>query len=293
MTARLTVVVLTYNRAHEVERTVERLLALPAPVPIVVADNGSDDDTVARLARRFPSVRVVECGANRGAAGRNLAVDQVETDYVAFSDDDTEWLADSFEQAVRILDAAPNVAVLSGKVLVGAERMLDPTCSRMAVSPLARAGLPGPSLVGYMAGACVFRTQAFRTVGGYEPRLFIGGEEELVALDVLDRGWAIVYCDALAVAHCPSPARDARLRRRMLARNAALVAWLRLPIHEAVTRTMRSLALSAREGGLAAHAAQLVRDIGWALSRRRPVSRAVLAMRRRVREAEAAAREEL
>lgn len=293
MNARLTVVVLTYNRAHEVERTVERLLALPAPVPVVIADNGSDDDTVARLARRFPAVRVVECGANLGAAGRNLAVEQVETEYVAFSDDDTEWLADSFAQAVRILDTAPRVAVLSGKVLVGAERMLDPTCSRMAASPLARTDLPGPSLVGYMAGACVFRTQAFRTVGGYEPRLFIGGEEELVALDILDRGWAIVYCDALAVTHCPSPARDAGLRRRMLARNAALVAWLRLPLCEAVARTVRSLALSAREGGLAAHAAQLVRDIGWALSRRRPVSRAVLAMRRHVREAEAAAREEL
>jgi GT2 family glycosyltransferase len=293
MKARLTVVVLTYNRAHEVERTVERLLALPAPVPVVVADNGSDDDTVARLARRFPDVRIVECGANLGAAGRNLAVDAVETDYVAFSDDDTEWLAGSFEHAVRILDAAPRVAVLSGKVLVGAERMLDPTCARMAASPLTRADLPGPSLVGYMAGACVFRTRAFRTVGGYEPRFFIGGEEELVALDVLDRGWAIVYCDALAVAHCPSPARDARLRRRMLARNAALVAWMRLPMREAVARTLASLALSMREGGLVGHAVQLARDIGWALSRRRPVSRVVLKMRRDVFEAEAAARDEL
>jgi hypothetical protein len=54
-------------------------------------------------------------------------------------------------------------------------------CLRMSASPLPREGLPGPALVGYMAGACVFRASVFREVGGYEPRLFIGGEEELVA----------------------------------------------------------------------------------------------------------------
>lgn len=289
MNRRISVVVLTHNRVREVTRTVERLLALPEKPPVIVADNGSEDETVAELERCFPGVIVVECGANLGAAGRNRAVASVTTEYVAFSDDDTSWEPGSLDQAVRVLDAAPRVGVLSAKVLVGNERRIDRTCLRMSASPLERDGLPGPALVGYMAGACVFRTALFRELGGYEARLFIGGEEELVALDALEAGRAIVYCDSVVTVHCPSPSRDASLRTRMLARNAALIAWLRLPIAEAFAATCKVIALLMRERSLARHAPPLLGDILWAIRRRRVVSSRVLRMRQQVREAERSA----
>lgn len=285
MNPRISVVVLTHNRVAEVTRTVERLLALPEHPSVIVADNGSSDGTADELGRRFAQVRVVQCGANLGAAGRNRAAMLVTTDYVAFSDDDTRWEAGSLAEAVRLLDAAPRVAVLAGKVMVGHARLLDPTCARMEASPLAREGLPGPALIGYMAGACVFRTAVFRAVGGYEPRLFIGGEEALVALDVLEAGHAIVYCDTAVVTHFPSPARDAPLRRRMLARNAALVAWMRLPLIEALRESGRAFSLLVEQAA-AAQAGALLADIRWAIGRRRKVGPPVLRMRRQVRNAE-------
>src|SRR5258708_27767422 len=72
-----------------------------------------------------------------------------------------------------------------------------------------------------MAGAWVMGVEVFRAVRGYEPRLFIGGEEELVALDVLAAGHAIVYLDSLIVYHKPSPARSvcAQCQRRKRRRN--------------------------------------------------------------------------
>lgn len=286
LTARISVVVLTHNRAKEVLETVERLLALPEQPAVIVVDNGSTDGTAQMLPLRFPQVRVVVSDRNLGAAGRNLGVAAATTDYVAFSDDDTHWSPGSLAHAVRVLDGAPRIAVLSARVLVGEAGELDPTCIDMQTSPLERELLPGPALVGYMAGACVFRVSTFRHVGGYEPRLFIGGEESLVSLDLLDRGYAIVYCDAITVTHHPSPARDARLRRRMLARNAALVAWLRLPLREALAATARALALYARERSFARDLGVLGAGIVWALRRRRVVSDAVLAMRARVREAQ-------
>ncbi|MBB5467045.1 GT2 family glycosyltransferase [Paraburkholderia sp. CI2] len=106
---RISVVVLTYNRAGELLTTLERLLALPENPPIIVADNGSTDNTVALVEARYPSVRVVECNGNLGAAGRNHAVACVETDYVAFCDDDTWWGPGSLERAVQLLDAWPRV----------------------------------------------------------------------------------------------------------------------------------------------------------------------------------------
>ncbi|ACR28652.1 glycosyltransferase family 2 protein [Burkholderia glumae] len=283
---RISVVVLTWNRADELAATLGRLLALPESPPIFVADNGSDDNTVALVKARFPTVCVVACGENRGAAGRNLAAACVATDYVAFCDDDTWWEPGALARAVQVLDAWPKVGVLSARVVVGDAAAADPTCLAMRASPLGSDGLPGPALVGYMAGACVFRTALFRRVGGYEPRLFIGGEEELVALDVLADGHAIVYCEQLTVHHHPSAQRDSSLRRRMLARNAAWVGWLRLPWPEACRATLRALATFAREGRLLRDGIALLGGLAWILPRRRVVPPSLVALRRRVAQAE-------
>jgi GT2 family glycosyltransferase len=288
---RISVVVLTHDRAEEVLHTLSRLLALPEQPEVIVADNASSDRTVALIEAGCPSVRVVHCLSNLGAAGRNRAVARVTTDYVAFCDDDMWWEPGSLAQAVRVLDASPRVAVLAARVLVGKALVLDETCVRMHNSPLESRDLPGPALTGYLAGACVFRTDVFRAVGGYEPRLFIGGEEELMALDVLASGGAIVYIDSMVVHHHPSPARDSRLRRRLLARNAAWISWLRLPLHEACCASGRAFALLWREGAFARDVLAMMRALPWALFRRRVVPPSVLAMRRKVRDAEQRQRE--
>jgi len=80
----------------------------------------------------------------------------------------------------------------------------------MAHSPLDATGLPGPSLIVYMAGACMFRTPRYRQIGGYEPLFFIGGEETLVSVDVLAGGVAIVYAEEPIVRHHPSRCETAR-----------------------------------------------------------------------------------
>ncbi|WP_244817229.1 glycosyltransferase family 2 protein [Caballeronia sp. Lep1P3] len=282
--ARVSVVVLTFNRADQVLDTLARLAALPDRIDIVVVDNASSDDTAERIRQAFPFVELVIAPANMGAAGRNLGVARVRTEYVAFCDDDTWWDAGSLTRAADILDAAPRVAVLSARVVVGERGEPDETCERMRASPLGASGLPGPALIGYMAGASVFRTSVFRKMGGYEPRLFIGGEESLLALDMLDHGHALVYADELVLHHHPSPIRDSALRRRLLARNAAWVAWLRLPLREALHATVQAFAVMRREGMLWRDAVEMLRGLPWALAHRRIVSSHVRTMRSIVRE---------
>jgi GT2 family glycosyltransferase len=277
--ARVTVVVLTHNRVEQVLDTLAKLVALPDRPSVVLVDNASTDGTARRVSLRYPSVRVVTSKTNLGAAGRNLGGACVTTDYVAFCDDDTWWEANSLARAVSILDAWPEVGVLSARVVVGEEEASDATCALMQVSPLDARALPGPALIGYMAGASVFRTAVFRRAGGYEPKLFIGGEEELVALDVLASGLAIVYADDLVVHHHPSTLRDSARRRRLLARNAAWIAWLRLPMPEAWRTTLRALVLMRREGTLLRDAAAMFAALPWALARRRVIPPRVRRMR--------------
>ncbi|MFC0399409.1 glycosyltransferase family 2 protein [Paraburkholderia rhizosphaerae] len=305
---RISVVVLTRDRAGQLVGTLARLTSLPEQPPVFVADNASCDDTVKLVDMLFPQVRVVQCCADLGAAARNRAVACVRTDYVAFCDDDSWWEAGSLARAVKLLDGAPQVAVLSARVIDGTSGITDPACARMAASPLTVPGWPEPALAGYLAGACVFRTAVFRAVGGYEPRLVIGGEEALVALDVLSAGHAIGYCRELTVRrtapvvrddgavrandceraadHGPRRDDDVALRRRLLARNAAWVAWLRLPWLEVCRTTFGALAMFAREHALWRDGRKMIGGLGWALANRHRVSAQVLAMRAEVRAAE-------
>lgn len=289
---RISVVVLTHNRADKLIATLEHLVALPEHPPIFVADNASDDNTVALVKALFPTVCIIECKGNLGAAGRNHAAACVGTDYVAFCDDDSWWEPGSLERAVQLLDAWPNVGVLSARV-VGADEVTDPACAVMRASPLGSEGLPGPALTSYMAGACVFRTSLFRDIGGYEPRFFIGGEEELMALDVLATDHAIVYCDQLTVHRHPLPERDSALRRRMSARNAAWTAWLRLPWPEACGTTLRALNVLARNGNFAGDCVALLRGLNWVLPQRRVAPPHVLKLRKRMHTVDARPAHEL
>ena len=79
MTARVTVVIATRNRCATLTQTLAKLAELhPAP-PVIVVDNGSDDRSVQVVAERFPTVRVLAMGHNRGAAARNLGVQAAAT----------------------------------------------------------------------------------------------------------------------------------------------------------------------------------------------------------------------
>jgi hypothetical protein len=94
-------------------------------------------------------------------------------------------------------------------------------CQEMADSPLQPADdLPGPPLLGFIACGAVVRRDAFLEVGGFDARLGVGGEEELLALDLAARGWGLAYVDEVVAHHYPSPSRDPADRRRLLVRNA-------------------------------------------------------------------------
>jgi len=268
---RVSIVMLTHNRCSEAAQTLRRLRSLPGSHPIVVVDNGSADETVPMIRRDFPGVVLLPAGSNLGAAGRNLGVKRVETPYVAFCDDDTWWAPGALEAAASILDSHADVAVLNACILVGPEERADPACVAMAGSPLPAIAGVGPELMGFMAGACVMRTSAFLRAGGYWEPFFIGGEETLLAWDIVSQGGRIAYTPTLRVHHWPSLARDRELRRRMLARNALWTAWLRLPTGMALAWSFR--ALRALRGWRARVRACRDAWAGWRLirERRRPL----------------------
>ncbi len=265
--AAVTIVVITRDRAADLERTIPR----HARFPVIVVDNGSQDASAA-VAERL-GARVVRAGRNLGAAGRTVGARLAGTPYVAFADDDSWWEPGCLDRAVAVLDAHPGLAVLAGRVLVGPERRLDPVCALMAASPLParRAAPPGPLVLGFIACASVVRREAYLAVGGFAERYGVGGEEELLALDLASAGWDLAYVADVVVVHEPSPSRDPQRRRVVQVRNAVWTAWLRRPLPTAV-------AVSAQAARSRAGRAALREAAGawwWVRSDRRRVPAAV------------------
>lgn len=272
MSPRITVIFATRNRRDELLATLERHRALPESPPLIVVDNGSTDGSPEAVRARFPEVEVVALGENRGGGARTVGAQHAATPYVAFSDDDSWWAPGSLARAVELLDHHPRLAVLAARVLVGSSEKLDRVCQEMADSPLGQEpGLPGPSVLGFVACGAVVRRDAFLAVGGFETRFGIGGEEELLALDLAAAGWGLAYVEDVVAHHYPSPQRDRPGRNRTQLRNALWSAWLRRPLPAALRCTVRLL----RQPGAGAALGEALRGLPWALSRRRPVPPAV------------------
>ncbi|MEU2422084.1 glycosyltransferase [Streptomyces sp. NPDC007851] len=247
---RVTVAVITRDRCASLLRTLDALGTLPERPPVVVVDNGSDQATRQAVRHHGYGARVLSPGHNTGALGRNLAVLDADTPYVAFSDDDSWWAPGALSRAADLLDAHPRLALLAARTLVGPEGTEDPLNAVLAASPLpAEPDLPGRPVLGFLACACVVRREAFLAAGGFHPLLFFGGEETLLAYDLTARGWGVTYEPALTARHHPEPG-GRRGRGPALRRNEVLTLWLRRPLPVAVAAAARltAAAVTARPG---------------------------------------------
>jgi GT2 family glycosyltransferase len=270
--ARVGVAIATRERCAELAGTLSRLCALPERPPVVVADNGSGDGTPAAIRAAFPAVEVLELGCNRGAAARNAAAERLATPYVAFSDDDSWWRPGALRRAADVLDADPRLALIAARILVGPDERLDPVCRLMERSPLsAHRGAVGRPVLGFVACGAVVRREAFLSVGGFEGRFGIGGEESPLALELAAAGWELAYVPDVVAHHHPAGGGVRPGRRATMLRNEIWATWLRRPAGAAARRTVGLVARSGPRRHTAAGVAQAVRGGGWVARERRVV----------------------
>jgi GT2 family glycosyltransferase len=272
---RMTVVIVTHNRRVELTRTLDRITALPERPPVIVVDNASADGS-AEAAARYNGVTVIRAGQNLGAVGRNIAVARSATPYVAFCDDDTWWEAGALASAADLLDAHPMLAAVTGRILVEPGGAEDPITPELRHSPVpGPSWLPGPALLGIMAGASMIRVSAFTEVGGFSPRLWLGGEEELLSIDLAAAGWWMCWSADVVVHHEASSARDPRERRILGLRNTLWTAWLRRPVAGALRHTAAVLAGAPKDRATATAVARALAGAGWVLRERHVIPASV------------------
>jgi GT2 family glycosyltransferase len=278
----VTVVMITRNRCASAARSVEALAALPERPPVIVVDNGSTDATVRTLTGRA-GVEVIAAGKNLAAAGRTVGAERATTPYIAFADDDSWWAPGALATAASRFDTYPRLAVLVARALVGPAEIDDPLNAVLAAAPLGRdPDLPGPTVLGFLACAAVVRRSAFLEAGGFHPRFGVGGEEQLLALDLLAAGWGLAYAPDVVAHHHPAASANRAGRQVRMQRNELWTAWLRRRL-PAAAATTGAAARAALRDPVARHAlAEATTGLPWVLRQRHAVPRAVEQLARRV-----------
>ncbi len=161
---------------------------------------------------------------------------------------------------------------MTARIVVEPEGEDDPVVAELRDSPLTGPDwLPGPAIGSFLAAATVIRTRAFREAGGFHPGIWLGGEEELLATDLMREGWWMAYLPEAVIHHAASAVRDSTARRVTGLRNTLWFTWLRRPAGPAVRRTLYLLATVPKDLASVRAFAQAVRGLPWVLRQRRPV----------------------
>lgn len=113
------VVVVNWNGAAFIERCLDSVLSQShMPEEVVVLDNNSSDDSVARIKSQFSSVRVVLHTQNEGfSRGCNLAIAQTQSPYVLILNTDVFLDRDFLLHGLKALHHAPDIGSVAAKII--------------------------------------------------------------------------------------------------------------------------------------------------------------------------------
>ena len=112
------VVILNWNGRQHLEQFLPSVVAhTPAAVEIVVADNGSTDDSVPFLREHYPAIKVITLSENYGfAEGYNRALEQVDAEYFVLLNSDVEVSAGWIEPLIATLSNNRHIAAVAPKL---------------------------------------------------------------------------------------------------------------------------------------------------------------------------------
>ncbi len=112
------IVILNYNTRKHLETYLPSVVAHSAGARIIVADNGSPDDSVAFLRAHYPAIEVIEITDNQGfAAGYNTALQGVDADVYVILNSDVEVTPGWMEPVLLAMQQDPTIAIAQPKIL--------------------------------------------------------------------------------------------------------------------------------------------------------------------------------
>ena len=261
---KLSVVILNWNGRNHLERYLPSVVehTVGEGVEVVVADNGSTDDSLLWLRMKYPELRVVRLDKNYGfAEGYNRALREVEAEYYLLLNSDVEVTEGWWQPLVEVLDNNPDVAAVAPKLLSDAAHdkfeyagaaggFIDylgyPFCRGRILSnvELDRGQYDDRREIFWASGAAMCcRSDVYHQLGGFDADFFAHMEEIDLQWRMQLSGWRIMIEPRSKVYHLgggtlPASPRKVFLNHR---NNLAMLYKCSTPVQRAVVAVVRPL----------------------------------------------------
>ena len=106
---KISVLIPAYNSSATIDATIRSVLAQSLlPFEVLVLDDGSTDETYARLQAYAPQVTAYRCKNGGSALARNFLCAKAQGDAIAFLDADDVWHPEYLKTQAKILGAHPS-----------------------------------------------------------------------------------------------------------------------------------------------------------------------------------------
>jgi len=211
------VIIVNYNGHKHLGRCLAALRAHCPAAEVILVDNASTDGSVELAEQAFPCVRVVRNGANGGFGhGNNVGARWARGEYLVFLNPDTVIEPGWLEALTATLEANPQGALVTSKILLAAEPERINTCgNEVHCSGLTLCRGAGqasdtfshPEEVSAVSGAAfALPRSVFEHLGGFDEQFFLYMEDTDLSLRARLAGYRCIYTPHSVVRH------DYRLR---------------------------------------------------------------------------------
>lgn len=261
-TKKVAIVILNWNGAKLLEEFLPSVIEhSPSDISeIIVADNGSTDNSLAVLREKFPSVRTIPLDRNYGfAEGYNKAIHEIDNEYVVLLNSDVEVTPGWLDAPLSALEADPAIAAAQPKILSWHNRdhfeyagaaggYMDiygyPYCRGRVLHVVEKdhGQYDTTADILWATGACLFvRTDIYKEVGGLDAGFFAHQEEVDMCWRLRSRGYRLVCTPQSVVYHVGGATLKAESPRKTFLnfRNNLLMIYKNLPERD-LKRVMRA-----------------------------------------------------
>lgn len=214
------IVILNYNGKVHLSTFLPSVVAQSQGYRIIVADNGSTDDSVKFLKDHYPEVELILLDSNYGfCGGYNRALKQVHAEYYVLLNSDVEVSPDWIAPIVKLFEENPQIAACQPKILSYQQKdtfeyagaaggFVDvlgyPFCRGRIFDTLEKdQGQYNDTIpVFWATGACMFvRSEVYHHLGGLDEDFFAHMEEIDLCWRMQNQGHQIYYCGESTVYH--------------------------------------------------------------------------------------------
>ena len=211
---KIAIVILNWNGREFLERFlpgVVRHSSSPG-MKIIVADNGSSDDSLEFIRNKFKKIEIIELDKNYGfAGGYNKAFEKINSEYYILLNSDVEVSENWIEPIIKKMDNNPVVAAAMPKILSYQNRskfeyagaaggFIDkwgyPFCRGRILNNIEPDNNQYNDSIEifWASGACLFiRSKIFHDAGGFDDDFFAHMEEIDLCWRIKNLGYKI-YC---------------------------------------------------------------------------------------------------